>query len=666
MKRAKDKRIKKMKKNRIVPSIIGLIFLLLMFIIMLAVITSLTVVSTLYTKIDLCNLNSERIASAYENIAENDLDATGNKILSYLTFSPDIAAVSILSEDNRPLWSSSERYPDMKEASDFYFQQNGTSHTLKIVIEEDAQNVFAFEDGGMVISPDLYDHINLSPLEALSENSSSFEHISILHAKLWFVIPAGSYNVCVLNNIDVYAMDFVFILIMLATGIVMLVIFCIYYLVSFIFVLADQHRITKVIYTDMVTGGNNWLHFTTHSTKLLKRNRNGRRKYAVVHLRMRKYQSFCTCFGVRDGEELLERFYHTLRKIVRNKEQMAYRENADFALLLLYENEKSLLDRIEKIEASVSQVLPNMKLHFTFGVCLAEKGETDVELLYNNAYIARELMGEDAETHIAFFDEEMNKQHLWEHKVEDEMDLALANNEFQVYLQPKISTKGEQLGGAEALVRWIHPTEGFIPPNRFIPIFEKNGFILKLDDYMLEEIARKQSQWISAGRKVVPISVNISRAHFTREDLADHICKIVDKYNVPHDVIELELTESAFFDDKQVLLNTVKQLREHGFPVSMDDFGAGYSSLNSLKELQIDVLKIDADFFRGMNSLDRGMLIVSEVIDLAKKLDMKIVAEGIESRDQVDFLIEQECDLIQGYYYAKPMPIDEFEKTYKE
>ena len=181
---------------------------------------------------------------------------------------------------------------------------------------------------------------------------------------------------------------------------------------------------------------------------------------------------------------------------------------------------------------------------------------------------------------------------------------------------------------------------------------------------MLEEVSRLQAQWLAEGRKVVPISVNVSRAHFTREDLAEHIVRIVDKYNVPHNIIELELTESAFFDVYKVLLNTVKKLRDFGFIVSMDDFGAGFSSLNSLKELQLDVLKIDADFFRGENVEERGMLIVSEVIDLAKKLNMKIVAEGIESREQVDFLVEQECDLIQGYFFAKPMAIEEFVQKY--
>ena len=345
-------------------------------------------------------------------------------------------------------------------------------------------------------------------------------------------------------------------------------------------------------------------------------------------------------------------------------EAMAYHNNAEFGLLVTYANEDQLVQRIEGLKNSLNAVLPNMNLYFGVGVCEVNSGEKDVEQLYNNALIACDMLGEETEGKIAYYDIEMNKQKLRERKVEDDMERALLNKEFKVYLQPKIITSQVVLAGAEALVRWIHPVDGFIPPNKFIPIFERNGFILKLDDYMLEEIARLQAQWLSQGRKVVPISVNVSRAHFTREDLAEHICGIVDKYKVPHNVIELEMTESAFFDDKAVLINTVKKLKDYGFIISMDDFGAGYSSLNSLKELNLDVLKIDGDFFRGENMEERGMLIVSEVIDLAKKLNMKIVAEGIESREQVDFLVEQECDLIQGYFFAKPMAIEEFIEKY--
>ena len=430
--------------------------------------------------------------------------------------------------------------------------------------------------------------------------------------------------------------------------------------------LHTTRKTTKVIYTDMVTGGANQLFFEKRGNALIKRAARRGRKYAVVHLKMRKYRSYCTCFGVKEGEVLIEKCYNLLKKQINKKELMAHRENAQFALLLTYDNREALVDRIEKIEKVLNSVSPNIKLYFGVGIYLVEVGDKDIEQLYNNALLACDMLGDEAENKMAFFDVEMNNQRIWERKVEDDMNRALANKEFQVYLQPKISTTEEALAGAEALVRWIHPQEGFIPPNKFIPIFEKNGFITKLDDYMLEEVASLQAQWIEEGRKIVPISVNISRAHFTRSDLATHISTIVDKYQVPHNVIELELTESAFFDDKKLLLNTIDQLRESGFHVSMDDFGAGYSSLNSLKEMHIDVLKIDADFFRGADVEERGLLIVSEVIDLAKKLEMKIVAEGIESREQVDFLIDQECDLIQGYFYAKPMPVAEFVEKYKE
>jgi len=437
-------------------------------------------------------------------------------------------------------------------------------------------------------------------------------------------------------------------------------IFTVYYLISFISMIFNVRKTTKILYTDVVTGGDNWLSFIRKGTNRLKWNVIFKKQYALVHFEMRKYRSFCTCFGVNKGQELIEKYYAALKKEITRKELLAHRGNAEYGLFLKYTDIALLEARIQKFESILNALSPEMKAYFGAGAYQVQPGEYDIKQLHNNAMIACETLGEEAESKAAFFYVEMNNMKLWERKVEDDMDRALARREFQVYLQPKISTSAESLGGAEVLIRWFHPTEGFIVPNRFIPIFEKNGFILKLDDYMLEEIARVQSEWLAEGRKLVSISVNVSRAHFTREDLAEHICAIVDKYNVPHNVIELELTESTFFDDKKVLINTVQKLRAAGFQVSMDDFGTGYSSLNSLKELQIDVLKIDANFFRGADTEARGMLIVSEVIDLAKKLNMKIVAEGIESREQVDFLTEQECDLIRGYFCAKPMPVAEF------
>ena len=252
------------------------------------------------------------------------------------------------------------------------------------------------------------------------------------------------------------------------------------------------------------------------------------------------------------------------------------------------------------------------------------------------------------------------EEQKWIDSVQERQASALANEEFMVYYQPKYNPQSETLTGAEALIRWQSPEFGFISPGRFIPIFEKNGFITEIDHYMIRHVARDQKRWFDEGLKCVPVSVNVSRAHFIEDDLAEQIRDIVDEEGAPHNLIEIELTESAFFDDKKALVNTINRLKEYGFAVSMDDFGSGYSSLNSLKDLPLDVLKLDAEFFRGNADGGRQEAVISETIRLAKALKMRTVAEGVEIREQVDFLAAQGCDMIQGYIFDKPITKDEF------
>lgn len=661
MNKSKDKRIKKLKKARIWPSIVGMIILFFVFWISVVAMLGVGCFDVVQRKVADGRSESVKIAKLYENIDSDELQSINDKVSNYLDMSSKIKEIYVLDNDGNEVWKSGQLSPNMDEAHKISFIKD--SEDTRIIIEEDEHNAFNFDEEGYIeFNENIITKINFSDVLGSGAFMTNDESKAVMQLKVWFVINVEGSQVCVLNNIYVYSSDVFMLVVSAAIFVMLIIVFMVYYLVSFIGLILNVNRTAKIIYTDVVTGGNNWLYFVKKGTSLLKRNK--KHNYAMLHIEMRKYMSYCTCFGVREGEELIEKFYHIMKKHISRKEAMAHRENADFGLLLTYTDSTQLVERINQLETAMNTVLPDMQFYFGVGVYVVAQGEKDIEQLYNNALLAGEMLNDEAENQIAFFDIEMNKQKIWERKVEDDMYRALENREFKVYLQPKIDAKNESLAGAEALVRWIHPTEGFIPPNKFIPIFEKNGFILKLDDYMLREIARQQAQWLLEGRQIVPVSVNISRAHFTRDDLAEHISGIVDKFQVPHNMIELELTESAFFDDKYVLLNTVKKLRDAGFIVSMDDFGAGYSSLNSLKELNIDVLKIDADFFRGVDSVERGKLIVSEVIDLAKKLNMKIVAEGIESREQVDFLVEQECDLIQGYFFAKPMPIDEFVEKY--
>ena len=479
-----------------------------------------------------------------------------------------------------------------------------------------------------------------------------------LHTISIFSSDFSDINVCFKTVYRLNGFQFNLIATIVIFFIVVLIFSGVYEITKVVKLVHQRKRVNALVTTDTVTGGYNKDYFVQKARKEISR---GRRNYAVIQLRLEKYRNYCTAYGIKQGENLLEEINLSLVSLLDKRELVAHVEKSDFALLLIYQNNETLEIRIKNMMNILRERQNGQHLTFSAGICPVLEKTDDIEQVLTCAGLAvpRTLKIQDE---IVWFNDSMKEEQVWERRIEDDMDKALENHEFQVYLQPKYSTKKEVLSAAEALVRWTHPVLGFISPGKFIPIFERNGFILQLDDYMLTEVSKLQSGWLEQGKKLVPISVNVSRAHFAEDNLAEHICSIVDKYKVPHEFIELELTESAFFDDKAVLLTTVRKLKEFGFKVSMDDFGAGYSSLNSLKELPLDIIKLDAEFFRSVDDIDRSNLIVGQTIALAKKLGMEIVAEGIETREQVDFLAKQNCDLIQGFYFSKPLPVNEFEE----
>ena len=479
-----------------------------------------------------------------------------------------------------------------------------------------------------------------------------------LHTIAVYRTDIPNVNLCLKNVYKLNAFQFNLISCVLFFFIFVLIFTGVFEIIKLMNLIHRRRRVNLLITTDTVTGGYNKDYFMQKAKSIISKKG---RQYAIVQLRLEKYRNYCTAYGLKQGENLLEDINTALTSLLSKKEFVAHVEKSDFAMLLTYQSVETLNIRIRNMMNILRERRGGQHLTFSAGVCPVSSKNDDASVILTCAGISvpRTLKIQDE---IVWFNDSMKEEQVWERRIEDDMEKALENHEFQVYLQPKYSTKGEKLSAAEALVRWIHPVLGFISPGKFIPIFERNGFILQLDDYMLNSIAHLQSAWMSQGKKLVPISVNVSRAHFAEENLAEHICSIVDKFKVPHEYIELELTESAFFDDKNVLLTTVRKLKDFGFKVSMDDFGAGYSSLNSLKELPLDIIKLDAEFFRSIDDIDRSNLIVSQTISLAKKLGMEIVAEGIETREQVEFLAKQNCDLIQGFYFSKPLPVSEFEE----
>ena len=431
----------------------------------------------------------------------------------------------------------------------------------------------------------------------------------------------------------------------------------------------------KVFFTDAVTQGNNLLHFVYNGENMLKKRRSYSTGYAVISITFVNYHNFCVCHSVDEGEQMLCRIYDMIRSSADKRDLCAHAGSGEFALLVKYTDDDELLKRVKALISLLEKADTDHKFSFHTGIkpilpdgapdsagVPIRRRDIDFETEYTDACTAARSLGHGDDSGVAFFDGRLVEEQKWIDTVTERQENALANEEFLVYYQPKYDPATDTLRGAEALIRWQSPEFGLIPPGRFIPIFETNGFITEIDHYMLRHAARDQKMWYDKGLKCVPVSVNVSRAHFIESDLAEQIRDIIDREGTPHELIEIELTESAFFDNKKAMINTITKLKEYGFAVSMDDFGSGYSSLNSLKDMPLDVLKLDAEFFRGEADAERAQKVISEAIRLAKILNMRTVAEGVEIREQVDFLAAQGCDMIQGYYYSKPLPKAEFEQ----
>ena len=261
-----------------------------------------------------------------------------------------------------------------------------------------------------------------------------------------------------------------------------------------------------------------------------------------------------------------------------------------------------------------------------------------------------------------FYDEQDRRRILTERQIENSKEAALENGEFCVYLQPKVDFKTGEMKEAEALVRWITPQKGIISPDSFVPVFERNGFILKLDMYILEQVVKLQDKWKKEGLSPVPVAVNFSRQHLNDSRYLTQMTRLVDQYRVPHQLIEAELTESLILDNVELAQNVIHGLHQKGFSVVMDDFGSGYSSLNVLKGLQFDGIKLDKEFLNGFDDTKAAKQVITGAVEMIKKLGVKIIAEGVETAAQVEFFRTIGCDLGQGYYFDKPLPVADFEK----
>ncbi len=389
---------------------------------------------------------------------------------------------------------------------------------------------------------------------------------------------------------------------------------------------------------------------------------NPEEKYALIQFDVAKFKAINEMYGEPFGDEMLNYFIESL-KVLCTQEQVFVRLTADvFMVMTAYKTVQDILDLVEKINSNLLGY-KGVVYRLVFGVAFVEDIKGALRKYGDRAALARQSIKNNVLTHVKFYEEDMKKTVLSGKYVEDHMDEALQNGEFIMFLQPKYRMPDQTIVGAEALVRWIQPDKGMVSPAEFIPVFERNGFITKMDAYIWEEACRTIRDWLNKGIKPVPISVNVSRLHLKSLRFVSVLNQLTEKYQIPKDLLQIEITETY---DGSGLNEGVALLKANGYTLLMDDFGSGYSSLNTLKDTQFDVIKMDRIFLQNFIGSERGQKIVEHTIQMTRSIGLDLVAEGVETEEQAKFLMDCGCDIAQGFYYAKPMEIPRFNQLLQQ
>ncbi len=390
--------------------------------------------------------------------------------------------------------------------------------------------------------------------------------------------------------------------------------------------------------------------------------KNPNRDYAFIQFDIRKFRYINEAHGSKIGDKILQYVLDTL-KVMCDRDHIYCRMSADvFEIVTYYTSREDILDFIEHLDARLHRC-GDIRFSMSYGIAIVPGTTKRFRSSGDLAGIAREYIKNSVIKKVAFYDEIPKDIHKQTAIIEDIEEDALNNGEFHVFLQPKCryNKTHSEIIGAEALVRWIPDNKQIIPPSEFIPVFEKNGFILKLDQFMWESVCILLRKWLDAGITPIPISINVSRTYLDKINVVNYIKHLLEQYQIPIHLLQIEITETAENDETIQFANDFK---EAGFTLMMDDFGSGFSSLSMLKNTPFDVLKMDRMFLDTCFENTNGQSIVSHVISMTNDLGLDIIAEGVETKEQADFLFDHGCSVSQGYYFSKPVPISEFEELW--
>lgn len=415
-----------------------------------------------------------------------------------------------------------------------------------------------------------------------------------------------------------------------------------------------------VLKYDLLTGIYSEQNFFMQTREMLEDGKD--QKYAFIHFDIDRFKMINSFYGVKEGDRLICNVARAIEYIMEKEAEGTYgRIGGDiFGICVAYETKDDIIRLLRKLESRIKESATHYYLETSAGIYLIEDNDMEVSVIYDNAAIAAKQCKGHYMVFEAFYEKEMSESLMREQKIINEMDNALREEQFVVYFQPKYELEKFTPYGAEALVRWQKPDGTLVSPGEFIPIFEKNGFITKLDYYVWEKVCQFIRRELDTGRELAPISVNVSRVNLYTPDFLENMVDLVEKYKIPPKYMNLEITESVFSDGEVVIREAVDYLHKVGFTIMMDDFGSGYSSLNVLKDVNPDVLKIDMKFLSKGGDDIRAEKILEAVIKMAQSLKMPVIAEGVEEEHQVEFLSGLGCNYIQGYYFAKPMPLEQY------
>lgn len=425
------------------------------------------------------------------------------------------------------------------------------------------------------------------------------------------------------------------------------------------------NQLEKLAYVDELTGSRTYSKFKEDAHHILERQSN--LMHLLVKLDIDNFKLINQMYSYDKGNEILCCIAKAMEKTMRSENEIFARiGNDEFIALLTIQDLNEISEIHESFINNFSSLVGSdfpFKMNFPNGRYIikpVDAGYIDIMEIFEKVNIAHKAAKLDKSTSFLLYDESMTKEAMHQKEVENKMESAIKNEEFLVYLQPKYYLDGEKIGGAEALARWKNGNTDLFAPGAFVPIFENNGFITKLDFYMLRKVCGILRNWKNQGRELIVISVNFSRLHLKNSNFVNELCEIVDGFGVERKYIEIEITETVFYDNIDTLAILLEEIHKAEFTMSMDDFGSGYSSLGVLQNLPVDVIKMDRSFFVNQKDAKRSKAVVGSVIDMAANLGISIVAEGVEDKEHIDLLRELHCDMVQGYYFERPMPVDEF------